>query len=265
MQHIQHYHNIIHTLATNSSFLVSSFFNLAYQSFTVEAWIYSVTTFAGDNCIFSQCQCTTCPNQCLSLIVRSGRLYMGFNLNDLVGVTTLAGSTWYHVAFVYNYATFQQIIYLNGVQESISSSSQPYQGQSGVIQIGVSQSSTSQSTYFNGYIDNVKVTTHAKSAAELLTAATLMAYYSFDLPNQLLDRGPNGLHGLQNNAALVTGRISEGICVSLDRIRFFKHMGFIPLAGLQLATDHLQLPCGLIQHPSLVQHYFKYHPFKIRP
>ena len=154
---------------------------------------------------------------------------MGFNLNDLAGVTTLAASTWYHVVFVYNHDTMQQIIYLNGVQDRISSSSATYQGQSGVTQLGVSQSQSSQSTYFNGYIDNVRVTTRAKSAAEILNAATLMAYYSFDLPNQLLDSGPNGLHGIQNNAALVTGRINQGMRFTGSN-SYFQAYGFYTLA-----------------------------------
>ena len=154
---------------------------------------------------------------------------MGFSLNDIAGVTTLAVNTWYHVAFVYNYDTMQQIIYLNGVQDRISSSSQPYQGQSGMTQIGVSQSSTTQSTYFNGYIDNVRVTTRAKSAAEILNAASLMAYYSFDLPNQLLDSGPNGLNGRQNNAALVTGRVNQGLRFTGSN-SYFQAYGFYQLA-----------------------------------
>lgn len=154
---------------------------------------------------------------------------MGFNLNDLQGVTTLVSATWYHVAFVYNYETFQQIIYLNGIQERISSSSsQPYQGQNGTTQIGVSQSSTTSSTYFNGYIDNVRLTTRAKSAAEILDAATLMAYYSFDLPNQSLDRGPNGLHGTRTNTALVSGRSNQAIRFTGTN-SFFQAYGFYTL------------------------------------
>ena len=154
---------------------------------------------------------------------------MGFGLNDISGLTSLAGTTWHHVVFVYNYETMQQILYLNGALDRASSSSAPYQGQSGVTQIGVSQSSTSQSTLFNGYIDNVRVTTRAKSAAEILNAATLMAYYSFDLPNQVLDSGPNGLHGIQNNAALVAGRVNQGMRFTGSN-SYFQAYGFYTLA-----------------------------------
>jgi hypothetical protein len=53
---------------------------------------------------------------------------MGFTLNDLSGSQTLTAFNWYHIAFVYNYQTQQQILYLNGVQDTIKSNAQPYQG-----------------------------------------------------------------------------------------------------------------------------------------
>jgi hypothetical protein len=61
---------------------------------------------------------------------------MGFTLNDLSGSQTLTAFNWYHIAFVYNYQTQQQILYLNGVQDTIKSNAQPYQGTNGSIQIG---------------------------------------------------------------------------------------------------------------------------------
>jgi hypothetical protein len=214
--------------SSNQSFSVTSFLNLSYQSFTIEAWIYATSAYSGDNGIFGQCQCSSCSNQCLQLIIRSSKLYMGFTLNDVQGATTIVYNTWYHVAFVYNYATLQQIVYLNGVQDGIKSSAQPYQGQNGTIMIGAAQTIV-QTSYFNGYIDNVRVTTRAKSAAEILNDGTLMAYYSFDLPNQLSDSGPNGLDGVQNNAALVTGRVNQAFRFTGSN-SYFQAYGFYNLA-----------------------------------
>jgi hypothetical protein len=80
-------------------FLVSTpFLDLTFKSFTIEGWIYS-TTGTPDRGIFSQCQCSTCSNQCLFLMIRGSRLYAGFTLNDLTGTTTILTSTWYHIAF----------------------------------------------------------------------------------------------------------------------------------------------------------------------
>ncbi|CAF3889653.1 unnamed protein product, partial [Rotaria sp. Silwood1] len=107
----------------NQSFQVSTpFLNLASTSFTVEAWIYS-TIVTGDNGLMGQCQCTSCSNQCFHFLIRSSKLYVGFTLNDINGLTTITVGTWYHVAFVYNSVTQQQILYLNGVQDNIKSSS----------------------------------------------------------------------------------------------------------------------------------------------
>ncbi|CAF3801840.1 unnamed protein product [Rotaria sp. Silwood1] len=153
---------------------------------------------------------------------------MSFTLNDLIGTTTMSINTWYHVAFVYNYATSQQIIYLNGIQEAIKSSASPYQGGNGTIQIGVAQVPT-QTSFFNGYIDHVRITTRAKGATEILNSATLMAHYSFDLPDQTADSGPNGLTGIINNAALVSGRVNQGLSFS-GTGSYFQAYGFYQLA-----------------------------------
>ncbi|CAF4472215.1 unnamed protein product, partial [Rotaria sp. Silwood2] len=216
--HSPTYSSFGNSLSVSSQrFTVSSYFNMSYRSFTVEAWIYP-TTVSGDNTIFSQCACITCTNQCLTLILRGGRLYMSFGFNDLQGTTQLTASVWYHVAFVYNYATSQQIIYLDGVQDGVRTSTQPYQGQNGSIIIGAQ----STSYYYFGYIDNLALTTRAKSASEISDDATLMFYYSFDLPNPFY----GNLLSLFNNTAYwnyftsysnylsistTTGRVNQGI------------------------------------------------------
>jgi hypothetical protein len=197
--------------SSSQTFLVSNpFLNLTYTSFTIEAWIYSTTSYTGDNTIFGQCQCSTCANQCLLFIIRGNRLYAGFTLNDVAGSTTLTTNLWYHIAFVYDYETQQQIVYLNGVQDGIKSSAGPYQGMTGTIQIGWTNASLAPN-YFNGYIDNVKVTTRAKSAAEILSDASLIAYYSFDFPSPNNDNGPNGLNGISVNTATVLGRVNQAM------------------------------------------------------
>lgn len=148
--------------ASSQSFIVAApFLNLAYTSFTVEAWIYS-TNVATDQGIFSQCQCSTCANDCLYMMIRSSKLYMGFTSNDISGSTTLQSNVWYHVAYVYNYGTKQQILYWNGIQDNIKSNASPFQGKNGSITIGAAQVFLT-TYYFNGYIDNLNLVTRAKS------------------------------------------------------------------------------------------------------
>jgi hypothetical protein len=128
----------------------------------------------------------------------------------LSGSTTLQLITWYHIAFVYNYQTQQQILYVNGVQDAIKSNAAAYQGTNGSIQIGSTQA-YSTTNYFNGYIDNLNVSTVAKSATDILTDGSLVVYYSFDLPNPSLDNGPNRLNGTAVNTVTIPGRVNQAI------------------------------------------------------
>ncbi|CAF2663547.1 unnamed protein product [Rotaria sp. Silwood2] len=73
---------------------------------------------------------------------------------------------------------------------NIKSNSAAYQGTNGTFTIG-SATYFPSTTFLNGYIDNVKIQSRAKSVTEVLTAASLIAYYSFDLPNPNYDNGPN--------------------------------------------------------------------------
>ncbi|CAF1346458.1 unnamed protein product [Didymodactylos carnosus] len=187
----------------------SSYFNLNSRSFTFEAWVYFYS-LSTDQPIFSQCTCTTCTSQCLFLVVRSSKLYMGFNFNDLSGSTTLSTYTWYHVAFVYNYQTFQQIIYLEGVQDAIRSSVTPYLGTNGSMYFGALPNLIS--TYYYGIIDNAQLTTRAKSSTEISNDAMQVFYYSFDQPNPYYDNGPNRLNATATNIlSATTGHVGQAV------------------------------------------------------
>ena len=201
------------TLASTSSqyFTASSpVLGLSYRSFTIEAWIYPIISSSTDYSIFGQCACGSCSNQCLYFIIRNYKLYISFTNNDLSGSTTLTTNTWYHIAFVYDYTAQQQILYINGVQDTSKSNASAYQGTSGTINIGAAQVYLTTS-YYNGYIDNLKITTRAKSAAELLSACCFTAYFSFDSPNPTYDGGPNGLNGTSYNVISVTGHLNQGM------------------------------------------------------
>ena len=199
-------------------------------SFTIEAWIYP-TSFGVDRGIFGQCQCPACANQCLYFICRGNRLFVDFTLNDVSGSTNLVANTWYHVAFVYNYQTRQQILYLNGIQDAIKSNAAPYQGINGSIQIGASQA-FGISNFFSGLIDNLWVTTRAKSADEILRDASLIVYFSFDLPNPNADNGPNKLSGTTSNTVTVSGHVNQAI-------RFTGSSSYFQMYGL------FQVPTGM--------------------
>ncbi|CAF1377477.1 unnamed protein product, partial [Didymodactylos carnosus] len=243
------------TSALNQSVTIRSpFFNLSYTSFTVEAWIYPLT-LSGDNDIFGQWESTTGTNLCLYMILRSSRLFMGFSPNYLAGVTVVSTSTWSHVAYVYNYATGQQLMYLNGYLDISQSNVDPYQGQNGSMTIGRT-SILRGSNFFNGYIDNVAITTRAKSSGEILDDATLKFYFSFDNPSPSLDSGPNSLNGTISNAATVSGRVNEALrfngASSYFQMYGFYQWGFTTAKPFSIAmwVNPVSLVGGILVHMS---------------
>ena len=218
--------NLLFNSTLNQSVVVASpFLNLSYTSFTLEAWIFS-SSLVGDNGIFSQCQCSSCQDQCLHLIIRNARMYMGFTLDDLVGVNTVPLNSWTHVAYVYDYSTRTQLIYLQGVLDNSKTSAGPYQGQSGSIVIGSSHLSSSS---FNGFMDNVKLTTRAKSSKEILDAASLVTYFSFDGTTVGQDMGPNQMNGTISNVAAVTGRAGQGLAFTGAVTSYLQLYGYFQL------------------------------------
>jgi hypothetical protein len=219
-----------YTLSLNNSvnqsmIIATPLLNLSYTSFTVEAWIYGIS-LTGDNAIFSQCQCNSCQDQCLYLIIRNYKLYMGFTLDDVIGSTVLTINTWYHVAFVYDYSTRTQSLYVQGALDTSRSSAGPYQGQSGATVIGSSFLSAST---FNGYIDNMKLATLAKSASKILVGAQMVVHYSFDASSLTHDVGPNQMNSTLSNANVVTGRVGQGLAFSGSSTSYLQTYGFYQL------------------------------------
>jgi hypothetical protein len=127
---------------------VPTYRNFSYRSFTVEMWFYWTDFTSDDYGLFGQYYAQT-TDQSLHLIVRHYNLLMGFFGDDLTGSTNLQNNNWYHVAFVYDYPSLTQTIYLNGKLEGNRSSS-PYQGLSGAIVIGKTEQVPGYPDYFSG-------------------------------------------------------------------------------------------------------------------
>lgn len=147
----------------------------------------------------------------MSLSITNNRLQLSFYNNDLSGTTILNGpsTTWHHVAFIYDYSTRQQSIYLDGALEATTGASGigagPYEGSSGEVTIGRTASVSS----FAGYIDEVKVSSGAKTACEIFNDASLTVYYPFDTATTYLDMSNNAIHGSAKSLITLPGRVNE--------------------------------------------------------
>ncbi|CAF0965654.1 unnamed protein product, partial [Didymodactylos carnosus] len=193
--------------ASSQSIVVATYLNLASTSFTVQTWLYPTTTPSGDNAIFGQCACTTCTDQCMYLVLRSGLVYMGFYGDNLAGVTSitasmmglsssgqivlqswnggavyvtgpiLSGNTWTHIADTFSISNGLRL-YVNGVlYNSTAPISYAASSASNYITLGnpLTGSGCSQGAIsagqFYGYLDEFRLYSRELTAANVVSLA----------------------------------------------------------------------------------------------
>lgn len=132
------------------------------KDFTVEAWIRLQTPRPDgpDHTILGGATPTNKVG--LHLVVRKGRLHLGFYGNDTPGNTLLVAGVWYHVAFRYTVATGEQALFVNGILDAASAGHVPYAG-TGSIYIGQSFGAN----FFHGMIAEVRIWGLARTESEL--------------------------------------------------------------------------------------------------
>ena len=135
------------TRSSSQYVTVSTYRNLTYRSFTVEMWFYATSLTTGDFGLFGQFY-DAVTDQAIHYIIRNYKLLLAFFGDDLMDSNVIQANTWYHVAFVYDYPSSTQMIYLNGVLGG-NRSSGFYQAMSGAITIGRVGGSSFPS-YFDG-------------------------------------------------------------------------------------------------------------------
>ena len=81
--------------------------------------------------------------------IRGYLLYLGFFHDDLQGSTVIQPNVWNHAAFVYDFPTSSQRVYLNGYLDGYRLSS-PYQGTSGDTFIGKTEQNAGSPAFFAG-------------------------------------------------------------------------------------------------------------------
>jgi YD repeat-containing protein len=150
----------------NGDYLSSAYvagFSLVSGDFTIEAWIFPTALTAGNMEILNKdgVSGSSYPQYDLS-INPSGKLsaFLG-NGNGVsptgttyIGATTISLNAWHHVALVKASGTFKG--FLDGVQEWSAVAAPMFEGSKALL-IGY-QTGQASSAYFNGYIDDVRIT-----------------------------------------------------------------------------------------------------------
>ena len=142
----------------------------------------------------------------MHLLLRNNASYFGLYDNDCPGNTTVTPDRWHHLAFVYDYVSREEYLYLNGVLDCHKPSKGPFLATEGNITVGTISDIARPHVvgYWKGRIDQVSYTPRAKNASEILWDATLVAYYSFDGTTDFhLDSGPNGIHGVSDGESIM--------------------------------------------------------------
>ena len=135
--------------------------DLDLGSFTLEAWVYRNTSSALEEGVIVK------PNSAgtdieYSLYVKDGKvaarhIHVG---GFLSGTTTLAISTWYHIAATYDGSNLR--VYVNGALENTSAESTPTSSSTG-LKIGKAENAASSSG-FNGRITQARVSNTARTS-----------------------------------------------------------------------------------------------------
>jgi hypothetical protein len=128
---------------------IPSYLNLSYTSFTVEMWFYLTNPTNNDYGLFCQYY-NTSTDELLHFLIRNSYLYMGFYADDLEGSTIIRNNIWYHAAFVYDYSSSRQSIYLNGILDGSRTSTGCFQGSAGSTLIGRVDTGYGTVDYFDG-------------------------------------------------------------------------------------------------------------------
>ncbi|AXJ01451.1 Concanavalin A-like lectin/glucanases superfamily protein [Cyclonatronum proteinivorum] len=161
-------------------------FGLVNSSFTVEAWVRP-NTISGDQAILGQAMPGNPDNRTLHLILRNGRVHMGFFGDDLQGQTDVPAQQWSHVAFTYDVTTNSRVVYLNGVADGSDTSGGPFLGE-GTVFIG----RWNDGNFLNGQFDELRIWNRVRSPEEIRQNMhrtisqsepdfqDLTAYYRFD-------------------------------------------------------------------------------------
>jgi hypothetical protein len=131
----------------------NSAFNFETNSFTVEAWVY-FNNVSGQQCLFTNYQNST-NGWALQL---AGSAAINANLSgdgfDILGSTAISANTWYHIALSGTSASPGIKLFINGIQEGFT-----YTGATALnTTTAFITGSIAGSAYFNGYIDDLRIT-----------------------------------------------------------------------------------------------------------
>ena len=172
---------------------------------TVEAWV-RLNAAGGSAGIVEYLGATSSGNGGYGIRISGGKayFYVGYDTPDssqmtsIAGATTVSAGAWHHIAGVYDGS--QVRVYLDGVLDgSKSAPNGPGSGTENLV-IGIYGNEAAPAGYFNGLIDEARVTADAlyfnnfAPAQHFTTSTATVGFWNFD-NRSLADASANGLGG----------------------------------------------------------------------
>ncbi|MBN2681515.1 MAG: HYR domain-containing protein [Bacteroidales bacterium] len=195
-------------------------------SFTVEAWINPRSFGGGENGIIIQKRDVVTGYWMLSMQNTGGEQQLEFIVNatspararSAIGSVEL--NRWMHVAAVYNGATMETSLFINGVEVDydmhVTGTGTHFSDADNSVFIG---SNVTASRIFDGTIDEVRIWNTNKPASEILasfnnvvsaSATNLVAYYRFD------EGTPCGINTSTTSLPDLSGNSNTGTLTNFD-------------------------------------------------
>jgi Concanavalin A-like lectin/glucanases superfamily len=147
------------------------------SSMTVSAWINSSAFPSDDAAIVSKRTPSSTVGYQLDTTIDRGPRTIAFKLTNSsgaqvyrYGATTLQANTWYHVTGVYNSATSELHVYLNGqLDDGALVGTVTATQQNSTANVNIGRRPTTNSFNFNGRIDDVRIYNRALTQPEIQT------------------------------------------------------------------------------------------------
>jgi hypothetical protein len=129
-------------------------FNFASGTFTVEFWVY-FSSVTGERFLVSTYQNST-NGWFVDLYL--SKIVVGFTGDglDITGTTTISTNTWYHIAVSGTPGSYK--LFVNGIQEGSTYTGATALSSTAALYLGVLVVSGTGYVYFNGYIDELRIT-----------------------------------------------------------------------------------------------------------
>jgi hypothetical protein len=145
----------------------------------------------------------------------------------------IALGTWNHVAYTYD-GVSARALYVNGVQVAMDTPAPAINTMLGVMNIGATDNPAGR--FFQGDIDQLRVWSVARSAAQILDDATLAAHFTLD-STTMVDDGPNHLNGTTMSTTAVAGHVGMAASFSGMQTSYASAGGFTALGQTHMPNQ----------------------------